>query len=181
MACSGQCCGPYDTFATTKFPTSRAPLDPGSSQNSCRRDDPLQSAIRVILESRSPSGLTGTEIFAGLEDLCGPGFVEIDELFEVLDEGARRGTLRRSFRPASGDRTFMVNGAMTLVNPVVNERYLRPLCQMYTQRFTGRPVGSPPAPPVCDIPISRDGIQMEASPVHQPCLFPPAGCRSNAY
>lgn len=153
-----QCCGGPVSFLAPSLPCVRTPCD---SRNIC--SDLLNASVQSIIMEANPRGLTADEILNEIMLICGDGTVLESDLNIALNVGARRGVLKRTIR--NGLPAFMVNGAMSLVNPK-NQPYTRCLCEFYRERGVGRNPQSGPNCVTCAIPISTDGIQ-DVRPVPQ--------------
>lgn len=129
-----QCCGNFDTFYAPELPGNAAFLAPVCS-------DLLNATVQIIVAQRNSEGLAALEIWNQLPVVCMELAMNsnFEELEAAIAFGKRRGVLCLTYRPSDSAEAYLVNGKMTLVNPL-NVQYTRSVCDFYSSKFT-RPRG----------------------------------------
>lgn len=125
-----QCCSGKSTFVAPNLPCNTASLP-----SPCF--DLLNAAVQIIIGQRNAEGLTTVEIWTELASICPDLAVEFDinDLADGLQFGVRRGVLCLTYRPSDAAEAYLVNGKMTLLNPL-NNQYTRCVCEFYSSGYT---------------------------------------------
>lgn len=122
------CCSCMSSFQKPALPCVRSRCD---YKSPC--SDLLNASVQAILNNANQRGSTADEIMNEILTMCEDvaGNIPESDLNLALNMGAKRGVLKRTMR--NGIPAFMVNGAMTMVNPI-NYDYTRCLCELYRDR-----------------------------------------------